>query len=446
MNKIYKHSRYLFEYLFNCFQKKNQQITNGFTIVELLVVIVIIGILATVTIVSYSGITSRATIASLQSDLSNNSRKLSLYYTEHGFYPTALDPTTHCPTAPVPDSAYCLISNSDTVLSYQPSSSTNAKEFTLYANSDSTFLRLSSDSGISTNPLTLACPHGFIVVPGSSTYGTSDFCVMKYEAKADDNGDGIGDSNQNTGTGNTWPANTYPISDTRKLVSTPQGYPVAAILQPTSIIAASSYTSGCDTGCHLVTEAEWMTIAQNVLSVPSNWSGGSVGSGFIYRGNSDAVPTAALEADTSDTNGYAGTENSSPSNQRRTLNLTNGEVIWDLAGNVGEYTQGFIAGGQQPGLVGDSDYVAKDWNNGSLLMNGLPYLSQPSSTAIAGISGWSSSQGIGRLYSYYSEAADRIFLRGGRWSDQSLCGVLALDLYRSPSYTTGSSIGFRVSR
>ncbi len=291
----------------------------------------------------------------------------------------------------------------------------------------------------------MTCPYGFIVVPGSDTYGTSDFCVMKYEAKADDNGDGIGDTNQTSGY-NTWPANTHPISADRKLVSTPQGYPVVEILQPTAITASSSYTTGCGSGCHLITEAEWMTIAQNVLSVSSNWSGNAVGSGYIYRGNSDTVPNTALEADANDANGYAGTENSSPSIQRRTLTLTNGEVIWDMAGNVGEYTQGFIAGGQQPGLVGDSDYVAKDWNNGSLLMNGLPYLSQPSSTAIAGISGWSSSQGIGRLYSYYSEAADRIFLRGGRWSDQSLCGVLALDLYRSPSYTIGSSIGLRVSR
>src|SRR5579884_4158748 len=27
------------------------------------------------------------------------------------------------------------------------------------------------------------CPEGYILVPGSKLYGTSDFCVMKYEAK-----------------------------------------------------------------------------------------------------------------------------------------------------------------------------------------------------------------------------------------------------------------------
>ena len=42
---------------------------NAFTIVELLVVIVVIGILASITIVSYRGITTKAAEASLQSDL-----------------------------------------------------------------------------------------------------------------------------------------------------------------------------------------------------------------------------------------------------------------------------------------------------------------------------------------------------------------------------------------
>lgn len=48
----------------------NQDSTNkGFTIVELLVVIVVIAILASITIVSYNGIQSRANNAAVQSDL-----------------------------------------------------------------------------------------------------------------------------------------------------------------------------------------------------------------------------------------------------------------------------------------------------------------------------------------------------------------------------------------
>lgn len=62
----------------------------GFTIVELLVVIVIIAILAAITIVSYSGITNRATISSLQSDLTNASTTLKLDYTSNGIFPNTL--------------------------------------------------------------------------------------------------------------------------------------------------------------------------------------------------------------------------------------------------------------------------------------------------------------------------------------------------------------------
>jgi uncharacterized membrane protein len=266
---------------------------------------------------------------------------------------------------------------------------------------------------------------------------------MKYEAKADDNSDGVGDANQATSS-NIWPADTYPISGSRKLVSTATGCPVANISQTTSLTAASSYTANCDTGCHLITGAEWMTIAQNVLGVASNWSGGSVGSGYIYSGHNDNAPAKALVADANDANGYSG-ETNTGGNQRRTLTLTNGEVIWDMAGNVYEWVQGTIAGGQQPGLSGDTDYTWKEWNNGSLLMNGLPALSQPSSTGISGISGWSSTQGIGQLLSNYSESTTHTFRRGGYWDTGGFAGVLNLSLLYS-SDVAYASLGMRVAR
>jgi len=63
---------------------KNKQ---GFTIVELLIVIVVIGILAAITIVSFNGVTGRANDTAVQSDLETMGKKLQLYYVDKGAFP-----------------------------------------------------------------------------------------------------------------------------------------------------------------------------------------------------------------------------------------------------------------------------------------------------------------------------------------------------------------------
>lgn len=90
---------------------------SGFTIVELLVVIVVIGILAAITIVSYSGISKRAIIAGLQSDLTNNAKLLKMYNAEHSYYPNTLD-GNGCPLTPDADKSYCLKASSGTDITY----------------------------------------------------------------------------------------------------------------------------------------------------------------------------------------------------------------------------------------------------------------------------------------------------------------------------------------
>ncbi len=90
--------------------------SSAFTIVELIVVIVIIGILAAITIVSYTGITQRAVVSSLQSDLTNASQQLKMYNQLYGSYPTAV--TGNCPTAPTADNTYCLKASNGNTLTY----------------------------------------------------------------------------------------------------------------------------------------------------------------------------------------------------------------------------------------------------------------------------------------------------------------------------------------
>lgn len=66
----------------------------GFTIVELLIVIVIIGILVTLVIIGYNGIQSRARDADRASDISTLKKKLEVFYAINGYYPSAYDMTS----------------------------------------------------------------------------------------------------------------------------------------------------------------------------------------------------------------------------------------------------------------------------------------------------------------------------------------------------------------
>src|SRR5665647_1797967 len=60
---------------------------HGFTIVELLIVIVVIGILAAITIVAYSGIQTRARDAIRKEDVTTITKAMELYYVDNGSYP-----------------------------------------------------------------------------------------------------------------------------------------------------------------------------------------------------------------------------------------------------------------------------------------------------------------------------------------------------------------------
>lgn len=73
----------------NTFCSKNDE-KNGFTIVELLIVIVVIGILAAITIVAFNGVQQRSQIASAKSGSAQANKALEAYRITAGVYPNSL--------------------------------------------------------------------------------------------------------------------------------------------------------------------------------------------------------------------------------------------------------------------------------------------------------------------------------------------------------------------
>lgn len=68
--------------------KNNKTKERGFTLVELLIVIVVIAILAAISIVAYNGITNRGKSVKAQATASNILKKVEAYNAELGAYPT----------------------------------------------------------------------------------------------------------------------------------------------------------------------------------------------------------------------------------------------------------------------------------------------------------------------------------------------------------------------
>ena len=134
--------------------------------------------------------------------------------------------------------------------------------------------------------------------------------------------------------------------------ATPAATTTAAGVPSVSLNQSNANTSCTNNGAGygLITNAEWMTIARNIEAQGSNWTGGVVGSGQLWRGNADNDPSAlkVLAASTDDNQGYEGTLNSSPSTEKRTHTLSNGQVIWDLSGNLWEWTNDTIIGQDKP--------------------------------------------------------------------------------------------------
>jgi prepilin-type N-terminal cleavage/methylation domain-containing protein len=186
---------------------------SGFTVIELIVAIAIIGILTALAFVSYADITNRVVVASLKHNLSNNDTKLKAYSSNYGSYPTTLG-SNNCPSAPIIDNSYCLqSSSSQTITSYVA----NANSYVLKMQSNnieyqvtpttqpsvvegSFALRLNDNVSDDFGNKIIQASDGGLVLAGTVDYANSTVCQT-----GGCNGTGIASIAKFTGRGNlTW--------------------------------------------------------------------------------------------------------------------------------------------------------------------------------------------------------------------------------------------------
>ena len=120
--------------------------TKAFTIVELLIIILVISILATLTIIGYSGISSKANSASIQSDLTNAAKQLKIFYADKGYYPTA----NNCPSPLATE--ICLKSSAGNSLSYVANSTLSPSSFSIVGSNGQLKYQVSESSAIDVIP------------------------------------------------------------------------------------------------------------------------------------------------------------------------------------------------------------------------------------------------------------------------------------------------------
>lgn len=401
---------------------------SGFTLIELLVVVTIIAILSTLIVVYFNTAKMSARDSRRLSDVKQIQLALKMYYNDVGIYPTLITAGSsianggtnyllRVPANPTPRS-----DNGCTDQEYQYKQLESGARYSLGFCLGDTTDDLNSGNHVATANGILNCPTGYVAIPGSSTFNTNDFCVMKYEAKCALTSAPTAGLTTNPTSETTYDDTTYPCTsaNSKQAVSVSSGYPIANINQATAIARCQAI------GGHLLTNPEWMTIVRNIEQVAGNWSGGTVGSVYINIGNhavTDAMDGSASYGSGGATHYY-----------KRAHTLSSTDTINDIGGNVSELLDTTCSSGTGAGNY-ETAVAYTQWTSVA-----APDLSDYEKGASGPLGAYDSDEATGKYKGCATTA--NIFVRGGK-ADTALAdaGVFQLDL--SAAAPSSTLIGFR---
>lgn len=138
----------------------------GFTIVELLIVIVIIGILAAIVIAAFNGIRARAVESSMKADLAASAKVLAVEFTNTALYPASV--------AAANDGKGLPASNGSTY-TYVPNNASSPASYSL------TIINNGSSNGYaitSSNNVPTVVAGGFVAVGSADTFDRTDSSTL----------------------------------------------------------------------------------------------------------------------------------------------------------------------------------------------------------------------------------------------------------------------------
>lgn len=268
------------------------------------------------------------------------------------------------------------------------SNGTNSKDPPANPSPDNTNSNTGNETSNEYTPL--ECPNGYVSAKGNSDLGVNSFCVMKYEASIS-NGSAV----------------------------SVESLAPAGGVSPTN--AKNYCTSITDVNFNgsfdLISNPEWIALAREIENDGRNWSGGEVGNGCLFRGNSGVTDACSYDG--------ANPEFGSNRNSKARHFLESNEEIWDLSANYWEMVDFTLGGSLEaaPSSCGTQDV----WH----ALTDVPTLCPLFNTSdfTPSVTTYSTATGHGSYYGGYYNAPGGYIGRGGHYGHGVHAGLYTFNTY-----------------